>query len=184
MKTPLTFLTMILQEPLPFRTRRNFESVNNVDDLDNDLEEDLEDETLEVSSTSAPSQLEFSSSETLEKYVIDHCKENGYLFKCDRGGKNSRKSTGKRLSKTRRTDCPFKWVVGSSWRKEQGVYAAKFTLHLNNSGHNHESADSLASHSIAYKIGDDQMKVIKDMTIANSSPQDILIYLRQKFPGD
>ncbi|KAG2190699.1 hypothetical protein INT47_007675, partial [Mucor saturninus] len=138
------------QELLPFRTRRNFESVNDVDDLDNDLDEDLEDETLEVSSTSAPSQFEFSSSETLEKYVIDHCKENGYLvslgrsryypdrclksleFKCDRGGKNSSKSTGKRLSKTRRTDCPFKWVVGSSWRKEQGVYAAKFTLHLNN----------------------------------------------------
>ncbi|KAG2207176.1 hypothetical protein INT47_012229 [Mucor saturninus] len=194
------------QESLPFRTRRNFESVNDVDDLnvdlDIDLDEDLEDETLEVSSTSVPSQLEFSSSETLEMYMIDHCKENCYLvslgrsryypdrrlksleFKCDRGGKNSSKSTGKRLSKTRRTDCPFKWVVGSSWRKEQGVYTAKFTLHLNNSGHNHESADSLAGHSIACKIGDDHMKVIKDMTIANSSPQDILIYLRQKFPGD
>ncbi|KAG2196458.1 hypothetical protein INT47_012659 [Mucor saturninus] len=189
------------QEPLPFRTRRNFES-STMYDLDNDLDEDLEDETLEVSSTSAPSQLEFSSSETLEKYVIDHCKENGYLvslgrsryypdrrlksleFKCDRGGKNSSKSTSKMLSKTRRTNCPFKWVVSSSWRKEQGVYAAKFTLHLNNSGHNHESADSLAGHSIACKIGDAHMKVIKDMTIANSSPQDILIYLRQKFPGD
>ncbi|KAG2206314.1 hypothetical protein INT47_007328 [Mucor saturninus] len=119
--------------------------------------------------TSAPSQLEFNSSETLGKYVVDHCKENGYLvslersryypdrrlksleFKCDRGGKNSSKFT------------------------EQGVYAAKFTLHLNNIGHNHESADSLAGHSIACKIGDDHMKVIKDMMIANSSPQDILI---------
>ncbi|KAG2193072.1 hypothetical protein INT47_008897 [Mucor saturninus] len=87
----------------------------------------------------------------------------------------------------RRQDVPialFQWVVGSSWRKEQGVYAAKFTLHLNNSGHNHESADFLADDSIACKIGDDHMKVIKDMTIANSSPKDILIYLRQKFPGD
>ncbi|KAG2199956.1 hypothetical protein INT47_009282 [Mucor saturninus] len=117
------------QEPLLFRTRRNFESVNDVYYLENALDEDLEDDALEVLSTSAPSQLEFSFGETLEKYVINHYRENGYLLslgrsryypdrrlkslelKCDRGEKNSSKSTSKRLSKTGRTDCPFKWVV-------------------------------------------------------------------------
>ena len=77
-----------LQEPLPFRTRRNFESVYKVDDLnddhDNDLDEELEGETSVVLSTSAPSQLGFSSCETLERYVIDHCKDNGYLVSLGR----------------------------------------------------------------------------------------------------
>ncbi|KAG2197427.1 hypothetical protein INT47_005680 [Mucor saturninus] len=131
--------------------------------LNDDLTDDLE--GSEVSTTPCPpSQIEFTSNETLKKYVIDHCKENGYLV-----GGRSRYYPDRRLKfwsssviAVARTaaSSPVKktfedkthrlsFQVGDRFKLGKRSGCLCCTLLLNNSGHNQESADSLAGHSIA-----------------------------------
>lgn len=189
------------QEPLGGMRRR---SNLHEDSTDN---EDLDGESIDILSvTPTPERLVFSSGEELYDYVEGHCRNHGYIvsrdrtrfykasnssdkqlksmeIKCDLGGKNSSKSTGKRLAKSRRCDCPFKWKTSKKTLDQDGSRVEQWTLVIENSGHSHEAAEILSGHSRACVLNGEQFNIVKEMSDTGSGAQEILSYLQNKYPA-
>ncbi|SAL95008.1 hypothetical protein [Absidia glauca] len=102
--------------------------------------------------------------------------------KCDLGGSNISESAGKRLAKSRRINCPFKWKTSLKTVFQNGLRLEQFTLVMENSGHCHSPADTLSGHSRACVLDDEQHKIVIEMTETGSGAVEIVSYLQNKYP--
>ncbi|SAM02762.1 hypothetical protein [Absidia glauca] len=171
------------QEPLLSMRRRS----QLLEDMTDD--EGLDEEPTNILSVApAPEQLTFSSGEELYDTLKIITGPMGLLFrssmeiKCDLGGINISESAGKRLAKSRRIDCPFKWKTSLKTVFQDGLRLEQSTLVMENSGHCHSPADTLSGHSRACVLDDEQNKIVKEMTETGSGAVAIVSYLQNKYP--
>ncbi|XP_052177379.1 probable bifunctional methylthioribulose-1-phosphate dehydratase/enolase-phosphatase E1 2 isoform X2 [Diospyros lotus] len=135
----------------------------------------------------------FQTREELLKHVRDFALAQGYMVSikdsskdryvtiaCDRGGVyRKRVKTGEnmrqRKASSRLTNCPFE-VVG---KKDDDLWV----LSIKHGEHNHEPSKSKYDHPSCRRFSEEEILIIREMTVAGKRPWQILKVLRQKNPN-
>ncbi|KAL5797540.1 hypothetical protein ACOSQ2_002360 [Xanthoceras sorbifolium] len=135
----------------------------------------------------------FETREILLKHVRDFALTQGYMvsikdssrdryvtISCDRGGvyrKRLKTDENMRQRKTpsRLTNCPFE-VVG---KKDDDVWI----LTIKCGEHNHEPSKEMSDHPSCRRFTEEEMLLIRDMTVAGKRPRQILKALKQRNPS-
>lgn len=112
--------------------------------------------------------------------IRDSSKDRYVTMACDRGGVyRKRLKTGENMRKrkvaSRLTNCPFE-VVG---KKDDDIWM----LSIKNGEHNHEASRDTSDHPSCRHFSEEEVKAIREMTIAGKRPRQILKALRQRNPN-
>lgn len=98
-------------------------------------------------------------------------------IKCDLGGHYVSRRTGPSVRNgtgTRLIGCPFFWVLkthGGNWH-----------LEMKNNNHTHLPDEDVSGHPSARRLNEQQLSIVRDMSITASAPRHIMSYLRQQDP--
>ena len=95
-----------------------------------------------------------------------------YVYACDKSGESRSQTSGKRRSKTRKTDCPFEVTI----TRKAGVWY----LEVRHGEHNHEPSLDPAQHPALRKLTEAQEESIKSLTRSHVAPKNILLNLIQQ----
>ena len=135
----------------------------------------------------------FQTREELLKHVRDFALTQGYMVSikdsskdryvtiaCDRGGvyrKRLKTSENMRRRKhnSRLTNCPFE-VVG---KKDEDLWI----LSVKNGEHNHEPSKDTSDHPSCRRFSEEELLLIREMTVAGKRPRQILKALKQRNPN-
>ena len=138
-----------------------------------------------------PPEMEYQSQQELYQAAQNWAKEHGYAiiithsstsngenrftYQCDKSGScHSHKKEGDQLSKTKKTNCPFK--MSGNFYKKRGVWQIK----IKDPNHNHSPSSDPSIHPIHRRLNEDQKSLVTQLTNAGVAPLKIKSALMQQ----
>ncbi|TXG55129.1 hypothetical protein EZV62_020385 [Acer yangbiense] len=107
----------------------------------------------------------------MDRYVTIACDRGGVYRRRLKTGENMRQ----RKTPSRLTNCPFE-VVG---KKDDDVWM----LTIKCGEHNHEPSQEMSDHPSCRRFTEEEVLLIRDMTVAGKRPRQILKALKQRNPS-
>lgn len=108
--------------------------------------------------------------------------EDGHMneinYRCTKGGTYVPQGSGRRKTKTCKTDCPFRLVVKYHRTKNYWV------LRVKDDTHNHDMLESLHGVAYAMRLKDDELGLVKELTDYNVRPLNILSTIKGRNPDN
>jgi hypothetical protein len=111
--------------------------------------------------------------------IITHSTKTGpelrYAYQCDRSG--TCHSAGKpegQLTKTKKTNCPFKFT-GNYYKREK-----QWRIVIKNAHHNHPPSENPSTHAVHRRMNVEQQEIVTNMTNAGVAPLQIKAALMQQ----